>query len=98
MQTNSVHLVRAVTETLNLGTNLQVAFAFQVANVENSPGTVTSPESYISTNTVTYGSMSDIASNISAYQLLRFGWNVKLSSGSTLALGRVGGAVEIRST
>ena len=70
--------------------------ALQVANVANSPGAVVLLGSgYQGTPDTYYEDVVDVADDTKGSELVRFGWSVKLSSGSTLAFARVGGSGSI---
>jgi hypothetical protein len=86
--------VRAVIETLALSTNFSVTFAYQLANVETSPQTPVAVGNAITTNTVTFGTLTDIAANIASYQLIRFGFLTQNTAAATMIFGRAGGYVE----
>jgi len=70
--------------------------ASATANVENSADSATALGSYSTSNGVAYPSAwEDISAYTEQKQLIRFGWLVKNTSGSTRTWSRVGGFMEI---
>lgn len=68
--------------------NMEIAAAYQTANVENSPDSAVAIDSAASADGMVYPTAwVDLASAMQGKQLVRFGRIAKLSSGSTLALG-----------
>ena len=68
--------------------NMEIAAAYQTANVENSPDTAVAIDSAASADGMVYPTAwVDLASAMQGKQLVRFGRIGKLSSGSTLSLG-----------
>lgn len=96
MNAGEVGKVRGPIELVWKTGNLNVSLAYQTADVENAPGTAAAIGSYATSAGVTYPTQyTDIASSANAKQLIRFGFLVKLSSGSTLSYGYVGGSLQI---
>lgn len=77
--------------------NITVAGGYQTADVENSGDTPASVGSVQTGNGVLFptGGLVDISSTTGQKQLIRFGYVVILSSGSTLSLARVVGTLTI---
>jgi hypothetical protein len=88
--------LRAITGT----GELNVALGIQVANVENAPTDKTAAGELIvgfqTGQSVVYPSaLVDLSSVTSANQIYRFVWYTKLTTGTAMTLGRVGGVVEM---
>jgi hypothetical protein len=95
--TNGMSKIRFVTEVRSNGPFMTLKPAYQTANVENSPDTpAIGLGSSIVADGVTYGSLTSVTSDTESKQMVRFGWLVALSEGSTLSMTRVGGMVEIQ--
>ena len=85
------------------GANLDVAVGYQLADVENSPQedwevkTFSGPSGWKSVAGMHYPDRwdADIVAQAAGMQLVRFGFMVKLSAGTTLALARAAAKVEI---
>lgn len=88
--------VRPTYELVYRTGNLTVAFAYQVCDVETSQASATYLTSYNASG-VNFPSSGyyDISATTSTKQMVRFGWLVKLSTGSTQSFGYVGGSVAI---
>jgi hypothetical protein len=77
--------------------NLEVAFGYQTADVENSPDAAVAVTSYVASNGFTFrGSLTDISATTAGKRLIRVVILVKLSSGSTLDLGSVAGNLYLK--
>ena len=81
--------------------NIQVSPAWQVANTEDSPGSFKQLLSYKTLEDVYYPDdwvdvKSDGTAPTKSNLLIRFGWKVSLTSGSSLACANVAGVVEYR--
>ena len=96
MTAGAVGKVRPTYEVVYATGNLVVAFAYQVCNVENSIDSTTAVTSYYGAGVNYPGSgYTDISATTAPKQLVRFGWYVKLSSGSTQSFGYVVGSCDI---
>lgn len=94
LSVTSVKRIRATFELIAAQANLSVIFAYQTANVENSPDTAVEVGTALTADGMSYGTITDISAAISNRQLIRFGWNVQNTAGATLVVGRCGGAVD----
>ncbi len=98
MDAASVEKVRGTFELRAKMGSLNVALGYQTAQVEDTPSSHSSFGAFATTNNVSYPTgWTDISGTTSGKQLIRYGWVVKNSSGTTLNLGRVGGVVETQS-
>lgn len=103
MPTQGVQRFRAEMEIRNIGTDMSVGPGYQVADCPKSPtATIYSINPGAQTANGLYfvgdSGYTSAGSEIKGKALVRFGWNVKLTTGSTLALAQVSGAVEIVTT
>ena len=97
MNAGDVGKIRGTIELLWHTGNAEVSLAYQTANNETSQDGAASVGSYVAMDGVAYpGGFTDISGNTLAKQMVRLGWNVKLSSGSTQAYAFVGGSVDIQ--
>ena len=88
--------VRALMEIRGLMGNFQATFGYETADVDNSVSGGTAVGAYVSSNGVTFPTaFEDVGAVLEGKQKVRFGWMCKLSSGSTLSVGRLGGFIEI---
>lgn len=90
----SVKNVRGTFEVVSPQTYLSVTFAYQTANVEDTPDTARSVGSALTTEAMSYGTVEDISAYTFSKQLVRFGWLVQNTNAASLIVGRVGGMVE----
>ncbi|MFZ5477081.1 MAG: hypothetical protein ACOZNI_09930 [Myxococcota bacterium] len=75
---------------------LEVALGYETADNEDTPDTAVAVTSYRTANGFTFrGSLTDISATTAGKRLIRIVFLVKLTSGSTLALGRAGGAAYV---
>lgn len=96
MRAGDITKVRASFELRGVTGVLNVCVGYQTANAENSPDAHVTLGTLQTANNVYYGaSFADIAANTAGKQFIRFVWVVKLTSGSTLSIGRVGGSIDI---
>ena len=96
MDSSDVAKVRTNFEARGFTGLMNVLVGYQTANVENAPDAHVTTGSFQTTAGVYFGSsFADAASNTQAKRMVRFGWVVKLTSGSTLATVRVAGSVDI---
>lgn len=96
MPTGNVAAIRSTFELAGRTGELEVAFGYQLADEPDSPDNGTEVGTYQATNGVKLPSgFTDTASATGAKQLVRFGWFIKLTTGSTPAFGRVAGTVEV---
>jgi hypothetical protein len=96
MSTDQVRKLRFVTELRVKGPDAEVVCAYQTANVENAPDSSAGVGDPITSEGVVYGSLTDISTSTGGKQLIRFGWNVRLTTGSSFTMARVAGGVEIQ--
>ena len=90
VRTAGVHLVRPNTELRVLGTNLVVTPALQTCNFPNSVDAYSvSTWAAVNSEGVALDSFVDLNSALAPKQLVRFGWEVKLSAGTTLAFAHI---------
>lgn len=96
MSAANVGRVRPTYEVVYRTGNLTIAFAYQTCDVETSQDTPITVGSYnaagVAFPTTGY---TDISTNTSPKQLVRFGWLVMLSAGTTQSFGYVGGSVDV---
>jgi hypothetical protein len=72
--------------------NLEVALGYQTADSENSPDAAVAVTSFVSANGFTFrGSLDDISATTAGKRLIRPVVIARLTSGTTLAIGCVGG-------
>jgi len=97
MSAAQISQLRAIWELVSLTSDIEVAPAYQVANVEDSPGTsAIITGSYGTTTGMKYPSTwKDVSSALDSQQLIRLGWLHKLGSAGSLAVAWVGGKVEM---
>lgn len=104
MESASVDELRVTWELVSLTGDIELAPAWQVANSEENPGTsntiATSPykdaaDVYFPTGWK--DAAGDGTAPTKSNLLVRFGFLVKLKTGSTLAVANAGGVVEARS-
>ena len=98
MEASRVESVRATFEMRAKTGDIEVSFAFQTANVPDTPSPAggTSVGNYQDSNAVLYPSgITAIGSSTAGKQLVRFGWLCKNTSSSDLNLARVGGTMEV---
>lgn len=80
-----------------LSGDMEIAGAYQTANVENSPDSANTLGSYNTANGNFFGAaFTDISANTQPKQLVRFGWMVRNTSTSSTTWARVAGTVEIQ--
>lgn len=83
-------------EIIGLIGNAQVKRAYQTCNIPSAPDTETALGNYVSTNGINYpASFSDVATTMQSKQLVRFGWILSLSGGTTPASLSVAGKVVV---
>jgi hypothetical protein len=76
--------------------DMRVQPAYQTCNVPTSVDNSVAIGSVITTDGVVYGStFDDVSAGAVAKLLIRFGWNVWLTTGSTPSTALVGGKIEI---
>jgi hypothetical protein len=76
--------------------NLEVALGYQTADNEDSPDAAVAITAFRTSNGYTFrGALTDIASVTAAKRLVRPVFIVRLSSGSTLAIGSAGGIMYV---
>ena len=96
MRAPDVAKIRLYMEARGFTGLMNVIAGYQTCNVDNSPDAHNTIGSFVTTAGVTFGaSFADVTANTQAKQYVRFGWVVKLTSGSTLATVRVGGSIDI---
>lgn len=101
MSSQGLLRLRAQFEVRSLGANVQVAPAYQRAEVPSLPsgeGAGINPGAQSAEGCFYPNDYTDPTSgsdDTDTMPLIRFGWRVNLSTGSTLAHARVGGVVEI---
>jgi hypothetical protein len=92
-----VKYLKAVWELISAMANVSIEFAYQTANVENSPDTPAVAVGSAQTSAgVSYGSVTDVSANTNGKKLVRFGFLVTNTSAQALVLGRCGGYVEYK--
>lgn len=93
---SDVKQVRGAMELNLRESDQEVSLAYQTANVENNADSATALGSYQSSNGVAYPTAwEDIGTYTEQKQIIRFGWLVKNTAGSTRTWSRVAGFVEI---
>lgn len=95
MAAATVGKVRPTYEVVYVGTDLVVAFAYQVCNVENSIDSTAAVTTYNGAGVNYPSAYTDISSTTAGKQLVRFGWYVKLSAAGSQAFGYVVGSCDI---
>lgn len=81
-------------EIIGLIGNAQVKRAYQTCNIPSAPDEPSALGNYNSTNGINYpASFSDVATTMQSKQLVRFGWILSLSGGTTPASLSVAGKV-----
>lgn len=94
MSTAQFKRVRAVIETIDLMTTFSLKFGYPLCNVETSPQAAVAVGGAITTDTVSFGTLTDISADIDDYQFIRFGYLTQNTAAASLILGRAGGYVE----
>ena len=93
---SDVKSIRGAMEMQLRESDQEASLAYQTANVENNADSATAVGSYSTSNGVAYPSpWEDMSAYTEQKQLIRFGWLVKNTSGSTRTWSRVGGFMEI---
>jgi hypothetical protein len=96
MQAADVAKIRTSFELRGVTGTINVLVGYHTANVENSPDAATNTGTFQTSGGVYFGSsFTDVSAAMQAKQLVRFGFVVKLTSGSTLSVARAGGSVDI---
>jgi hypothetical protein len=75
--------------------NLSVTFAYQTAQVENSPDVAQDAGAAQQSDGMAYGAMTDISAATNGKQLVRFGFHCYNTNAAVLVTGRAGGFVDI---
>jgi hypothetical protein len=96
LPTDYITQMRPTWELRQANGNIQLSPAYQVADHEDSPGTSTALATLTSSTGMQYPTgWTDVSSSLGGKQLVRFGWIVNLTSGSTLATAFAGGRVQL---
>ena len=96
---HQVKRLRATFEMIGAQQYLSATFAYQTANVENSPDTpVHEVGSAQTVDGMNYGTITDVSSDTGQKQLVRFGWNCQNTNAATLIVGLAGGSVDFDDT
>lgn len=96
MRAADVAKVRGSFELRGLTGVISALVGYQTANVEDAPDAANNLGTFQTTAGVFYGAgFTDVSATVQAKQLVRFGFVVKLSTGTTLAVARAGGSVDI---
>lgn len=97
MDAGQVGKIRGTLEMAWHTGNAEVSLGYQTANVETSQDSPLTVGSYATTDGVLFPSgFTDISGNTLGKQMVRIGWMVKLTSGTTQAFAYVGGKVDIQ--
>lgn len=96
MRASDFKKIRGTLEIISRLNNIEVSFAYQTADVENSPDTVTAFGAYKTSDGVHYPTgWTDVSSVMEGKQLVRIVLLAKNSSGTAVNLARVCGSVDV---
>lgn len=96
MEASRVDKVRATIELAAREGDLECAFGYQTANVENDPQAGAAVGAYQDADDVLYPTgMTDLSGVTPGKQLIRFGFMTKNTSSTNLNRGRAGGTFDV---